>query len=193
MNDRPLKKEARVLGVDDGPYVRGSDETLIVLTVYRMDGHIDGVFTGRITTDGDDSAQRIAELISESKYGPQIRCIISDGACLAGFNVLDMDQLHDLTGLPIITSSDETPDTPSITGALKTNFGDWERRLKLILDHGPHELHLPDGICYVREKGISPDDADEIIRRCTIRGRTPEPIRISHMIAAAVHKERRGK
>jgi hypothetical protein len=103
-----------------------------------------------------------------------------------------MDQLHKLTGLPIITTSDEKPDTPSITKALKENFSDWERRLKLITAHEPHELVLPDGICYVRENGISPDDADEIIKRCTVRGRTPEPIRIAHMIAAVVHKEKRG-
>jgi endonuclease V-like protein UPF0215 family len=190
--ERPLKVEARVLGIDDGPYIRGSDETILVMTVYRMDGHLDGLITGRITTDGDDSARKISELISESKYGPQIRCIISDGACLAGFNVLDMDLLFDLTGIPVITTSDEAPNTPSITSALKQNFNDWEKRLSVIVDHPPHELNLPDGVCYVREKGISPDDADEIIRRCTVRGRTPEPIRISHMIATAVHKEDRG-
>lgn len=190
--ERPLKKEARVLGVDDGPYVRGSTETVIVMTVYRMDGHIDGLITGTIATDGDDSAQRIADLLSESRFGPQIRCIISDGACLGGFNVLDLDLLFRLTKVPIITASDEPPDTPSITRALKDNFSDWDGRLKKILDHEPHELILTDGICYVRENGISPDDADEIVRRCTVRGRTPEPIRFSHMIAAAVHKEKRG-
>lgn len=189
--ERPLKKEARVLGVDDGPYIRGSTDTVLVMTVYRMDGHIDGLITGTITTDGDDAVQRIAELLSESRYEPQVRCIISDGACLGGFNVLDMDLLHKLTRLPVITTSDETPDTLSIIKALKGNFSDWERRLHLITAQKPHELALPDGICYVREKGISPNDADEIIRKCTIRGRTPEPIRISHMIAAAVHKEKR--
>ena len=190
--ERSLKKEARILGVDDGPYVRGSAETVLVMTVYRLDGHIDGLITGSITTDGEDSAERIAELISESRYRPQIRGIISDGACLGGFNVLDMDLLFQLTKLPVITASDEAPDTLSITKALKNNFGDWERRIQLITEHEPHELELPDGICYVREKGISPNDADEMIRRCTICGRTPEPIRISHMIAAAVHKESRG-
>ena len=86
----------------------------------------------------------------------------------------------------------EIKEAESRTLCPKENFSDWERRLKLITAHEPHELVLPDGICYVRENGISPDDADEIIKRCTVRGRAPEPIRISHMIAAVVHKEKRG-
>lgn len=190
MHDRSLKKEARVLGVDDGPHIRGSDETVLVMTVYRLDGHIDGLITGSISTDGDDSARMIAALLSNSKYGTQIRCIISDGACLGGFNVLDMDLLQQITGIPVITTSDEIPDTDLISTTLRDHFSDWERRLELITRHPPHELGLADGICYVREKGITPDNADDIIKRCTVRGRTPEPIRISHMIAAAIHREK---
>jgi endonuclease V-like protein UPF0215 family len=187
---RPLKKEARVLGVDDGPFIRGSDNTVIVMTVYRMDGHIDGFITGSVTTDGDDSASKISKLLENSRFKEQVRCIISDGACLAGFNVLDLDLLHELTGLPVITTSDEVPRTNVITRALKENFSDWERKISLITQHPPHELELSDGVCFVREKGISPDDADDIVRRSTVRGRTPEPIRISHMVAAAIHREK---
>jgi endonuclease V-like protein UPF0215 family len=189
LQERPLKKEARVLGIDDGPYVRGSGSTNLVMTVYRLDGHIEGFITGEITTDGDDSADRIADILNGSRFHDQVRCIISDGACLAGFNVLDMDRLHDSTGIPVITTSDETPRTDRIESALRSHFEDWRRRLELITRHGPHELKLPDGICFVREKGISPNGADDIVKRATIQGRTPEPVRISHMVATAIHKE----
>ena len=190
MNKGPLKKEARVLGIDDGPYVIGSRSTVIVMTVYRLDGHIDGFISGQVTTDGDDSASVIAGLLKNSKYYQQIRCIISDGACLAGFNVLDLDLLYELTGIPIITASDETPRSEEVEKALKQNFDDWSRRFDLITRHTPHEKYLPDGVCYIREKGISPNDADDIIERATVRGRTPEPIRLSHMVAAIIHKEK---
>ncbi len=189
MVDRPIKKEARIIGVDDGPFNRDSERTLLVLTVYRMDGYIEGIITGHITTDGDDSAERISELLKDSKYGTQVRCIISDGACLGGFNVLDMELLNHLTGLPIITASDKAPNTNEITEALKNNFKNWEEKLSHITRFEPRPLKLPDGMCYVRGKGISPQGADDIIRRCTVRGRTPEPIRISHMVAAAIHEE----
>jgi len=189
MEELFLKKEARVLGVDDGPYRRRSNETLIVMTLYRLDGYIDAVITGRVTTDGNDSARVISDILKDSRYAPQVRAIISDGACLAGFNVLDLDELHDRTSLPVITVSDEIPDTPSISSALEANFPDWRERLELITRHPPRELRLPDGPCFVREKGITPIAADDLVRRCTVRGRTPEPVRLSHMIASALDGE----
>ncbi|MBN1390840.1 MAG: DUF99 family protein [Candidatus Thermoplasmatota archaeon] len=181
-----LKRETRVLGIDDGPYHRGSLETLIVMTLYRLDGYLDAVMTSRVTTDGMDSASRIAEILLGSRYLQQVRCIMSDGACLAGFNVLDIDELHQRTSVPVITVSDETPNTGSIMAALKANFDDWEGRLKLITRHSPRRLELDDGTCFVREKGITPKAADDIVKRCTVRGRVPEPVRLSHMIASAM-------
>jgi endonuclease V-like protein UPF0215 family len=187
MMDKPLKTEARVAGIDDGPYKRGSDRTIIAMTVYRMNGYIDGMITSSVETDGSDSSEVISRELMNSRFADQIRCIISDGACLAGFNVLDMDDLHLRTGLPVITASDERPDTGSLESALKGNFPDWERRLDLIKSHPPHSMELPDGVCYIREKGITRDAADDTVRRCTIRGRTPEPVRISHIVAGQVH------
>ncbi|MGA1866237.1 MAG: DUF99 family protein [Thermoplasmatota archaeon] len=70
--------------------------------------------------------------------------------------------------------------------ALKNNFRDWERKLGLITDHPPRKLELEDGVCYVREKGITPEAADDAVRRSTVRGRVPEPVRLSHMIATAI-------
>jgi endonuclease V-like protein UPF0215 family len=187
MRDKPLKTEARVAGIDDGPYERDSDRTIIVITIYRLNGYIDGMITSAVETDGSDSSEVISRELMNSRFSDQIRCIISDGACLAGFNVLDIDDLHRRTGLPVITTSDERPDTPAILSALKENFPDWERRLRLVTSHPPHPLELPDGVCYVREKGITRDTADDVVRRCTVRGRTPEPVRISHIVAGEVH------
>ncbi|MGA1872303.1 MAG: DUF99 family protein [Thermoplasmatota archaeon] len=189
MEERLLKKEARVLGIDDGPYHRGSKRTLIVMTVYRLDGYIDGFIAGRIATDGDDSAYVVSDLLGQSRFAPQIRAIISDGACLGGFNVLDIDEVYRRTSLPVITVSDESPDTPSVRSALERNFDDWRERLELITRHPPREIQLPDGVCYLREKGITGESADELITRCTVRGRTPEPVRLSHMIASAMDSE----
>ncbi|MFW3145437.1 MAG: DUF99 family protein [Thermoplasmatota archaeon] len=180
----PLKKEARVAGIDDGRYEKGSEQTPVVMTVYRLDGRIEGLLKGSITTDGDDSSRVIAEMLNESRFMDQVRCIISDGACLGGFNVLDMDDLFGRTSLPVITASDERPDTPSIMEALKENFGDWRRRLGIIESHEPCPIELPDGICYIRVKGISKEFASDTVRRATLQGRTPEPVRISHIVAS---------
>ncbi len=180
-----FKKETRVLGIDDGPYVRGAEKTLIVMTVYRLDGYIDGFLSAWVDTDGSNASETIGESLNNSRFKDQIRCIISDGGCLAGFNVLDLSALHERTSLPVITASDETPDTDSVRQAL-SSFQDGEGRLKLLTAHRPYLISLPEGKCWIRFEGIDRPDAEELIRRATIRGRTPEPIRISHMIARSL-------
>lgn len=184
----PLKPEARIIGIDDGPYVRGSEYTPIVMTVMRANGYIEGFLTASVATDGTDSAEKICETIENSRFKDQVRAIMSDGACLAGFNVLDLEYLHNKLRMPVMTCSDKEPDTLSIYNALRENFQDWESRYELISRWKPEEVDLNDGICHVRYCGTTPDNAKWLVRKMTIRGRTPEPIRISHMISSEVFR-----
>lgn len=184
MTTWPLKDEARIMGIDDGRYVRGSKHTTIVMTVARMNGYIEGMLISKIETDGYDSSKNIADSIISSRFRDQVRCILSDGACLGGFNVLDIDDLNVRTGIPVITVSDSRPDPDSMKKALIENFEDGERRFQMISSHVPKKLELRDGTCYIREKGITEKDAFDTVRRSVVRGSVPEPIRISHMIAS---------
>lgn len=187
--ERPFKKEARILGIDDGPYVRGSRETPVIITVMRYSGYIDGFLSSSVTTDGKDSAEKIAMTIGESRFSEQARAILSDGACLAGFNVLDMGRLSEITGIPVITCSDSPPDPVAMKKALEQNFEDWEERFRLVQSLEPEMLELDDGPVFIRCCAISSMKAKRLVRKMTIRGRTPEPIRISHMIASEVYRE----
>jgi len=180
---RGLKGQSRIMGVDDGPYVRGSKVTPIVMTIWRLSGYIEGFLTAMVRTDGDDSSEVIADRLMASRFSDQVRCIISDGGCLAGFNVLDLDDLHRRTGIPIITCSDEAPDQSSFERAIRKATPDWEGRLSTISRHKPVPIDLDDGTIYVRTCGLDIDSATDILRRATVHGRVPEPVRISHMVA----------
>jgi endonuclease V-like protein UPF0215 family len=179
-----LKGQSRVLGIDDGPHHRGSFQSVVVMTVYRLDGYVDGFLSCLIETDGSDSSARIAETINNSSYLEQIRCIISDGACLGGFNILDMKDLSERTGIPVITVSDSEPDPASFRSALQKHFPDWEKRLALVERHVPYKFILQDGMVYVRIEGLTTREAEEVIARSMIHGRVPEPVRLSHMVAS---------
>ncbi len=188
MSGWPLKDQVRVAGVDDGRYIRGSDRTPIVITIMRLDGYVEGVLISDVGTDGSDSSECVYDMLKASGHLPQIRAILSDGACLAGFNVLDMLDLHERTGVPIITCSDKEPKTHSIAEALKGTFQDWEERLSMITRYEPKEVDLKDGPCFIRCEGITQEKAEWLVRKATVRGRTPEPIRISHMIAHSLDR-----
>ncbi|MGA1821603.1 MAG: DUF99 family protein [Thermoplasmatota archaeon] len=187
-----LKRETRIAGIDDGPYDRDSEETIIIATVCRMDGYIDAVIPGSICTDGTDSSERIGDLLGSSKYIEQIRFILSDGGCLGGFNVLDIGDLSKRLSIPVITVSDKRPDQTSFGDALRKHFSDFRDRLKIINRHEPIRIELPDGPCYIRFAGTDLRTAEEVVRRSTIHGRIPEPVRISHMIASACVRSGKG-
>ena len=131
INLTQFKHEARILGIDDGPFIRGAPFTPIVITVMRISGYIDGFITTEVETDGKDSAGTVKDAIDESRFGEQARAVLSDGACLAGFNVLDIGYLSNELGIPVVTCSDEAPDHASVERALRNNFTDWEERLHL--------------------------------------------------------------
>jgi endonuclease V-like protein UPF0215 family len=189
MSAWPLKSQARIAGVDDTPYIRGSELTPIIITVMRIDGYIEGFLQTSISTDGSDSSGIIADTVADSRFGTQVRTILSDGACLAGFNVLDLGDLWKRTGIPEITCSDEVPNTESVIRALRGNFPDWEERLSLILRWEAKKVDLPDGPCYIRVQGMDHEKAGWLIGKITVRGRTPEPLRISHLVARAVYSD----
>ncbi|OYT45352.1 hypothetical protein B6U90_03485 [Thermoplasmatales archaeon ex4484_6] len=186
MSGWPLKDQARVAGIDDGPYIRGSKTTPCVITVARLDGYIEGFIPLSISTDGEDSAERISTALKGSRFRSQIRAVLSDGACLGGFNVLDLEELHRSCQVPIITCSDERPDDVSILEALKNHFDDWKERYDLITRWKVNEVELDSGPCFVRCEGTAEDRAEWIVRKATLRGRMPEPIRISHLVAGAL-------
>jgi endonuclease V-like protein UPF0215 family len=157
-----------------------------MITIMRMDGYIEGFLSAWVSTDGLDSSRVISDTLAGSRFAGQVRAVLSDGACLAGFNVLDLADLNERMDIPIITCSDEEPDTESVVKALRANFYDWKERASLITRWEPKKIDLPDGPCFIRAEGITSEKAEWIVRKMTRRGRTPEPLRISHMAAGAI-------
>ena len=66
-----IKKEIRILGIDDSPFDKFRDKkVLIVGTVYRGGTYMDGVISTYAEVDGSDSAERIIEMIKRTRHKP---------------------------------------------------------------------------------------------------------------------------
>ncbi len=187
-------KDVRVLGVDDShfePHTRGTVK--VVGVVMRLSGYIDGFLLREITIDGTDATDAIISMV-ESKYSRDIRVIMIQGITLGGFNIVDLERLHRETGRAVITVSRRNPDIEKIREALEKHFPDHGTRMALITKFPVEPLENGGGIIYIQRVGITMDEAREIIAKTTIRGTMPEPIRIAHLVASALHfGESRGK
>lgn len=191
---RAMKGQVRVLGIDDSPFAFGERKSLVVGALVRVPNYLEAVMRTEVDVDGDDSTDRLAEMVLGSRYMEQVKLIILDGIALAGFNVVDVQALHERTGLPVATVTRDEPSVADMEAALRKHFDDWERRLSLVTRWSPRRLGTGHKPLYASVVGMPWGEFEELVRMTTVRGAVPEPVRMAHLIAAAmVRGESRGR
>jgi uncharacterized protein len=183
-----VKPQVRVLGIDDAPFSFGESRVPIVGVVVKLPGYVEGVMISDVAVDGDDADQAILDLIMHSRYREQIRLVLVDGTALGGFNVVDIDHLHNVTGIPFCTVTRDRPDIDAMRSALQKHFFDWHRRLEIVERHGLTEVGTAHGSIFVSVVGCPISETEEILRNCTVQGSMPEPLRLAHLVATAMVK-----
>lgn len=179
-----MKKEIRILGIDDSPFDKFNDkEVLVVGVFYRGGNYPDGIMSTKVTVDGDDATVKLIEMINISKFKSQLQCIMLDGIALGGFNVVNIERLSKETKIPVIVVMRNYPNFEKIKIALeKLNYHD---KVKLIEKAGkPYKVEK----IHIQIKGISLEDAKKVIKISAIHSDIPEPIRVAHLIGAGLVK-----
>ena len=184
-----MKEEPLVLGVDDGPFPpfakieRGKHHALIVGTLMLTPKPL-WISVKSIIVDGMDVTEKTIRIVKEAPIKPT--AVIASGVTFAGFNVLDVEALHRSTSTPVIVVVDRKPDLKSIKNALMKHFDDWELRFRLISRFYPSnsiKVRLGEKPVYYASIGMEHKGAEKLIKKTCMRGRMPEPIRLSGLIA----------
>jgi len=193
---RSIKPEIRVLGVDDGVFIPRSKGLVDVVGIVFRGGYwLDGVMRTEIEVDGLDATEKIASMITESPHYKQLRIIMLSGITFAGFNVVDIKELYNKTGLPVIVLTRNLPKMEEIRQALE-NLPEKEKRWKAILNAGEiFEVQTREGEepIYMQIAGIEREDAEKIVKITSTRSNIPEPLRVAHIIASGLTKFREMK
>lgn len=177
-----LKKEIRVIGIDDAPFDKfKKGQVLVVGTVFRGGLYLDGILSTKVSVDGSNATKKLAEMINKCKFKPQLQCILLDGIAVGGFNVIDIKELSKKTKLPVIVIIRKKPDINNIKKILtKLNK---KSKIKLIEKAGSV---VPVNKIYIQLTGLSIEKAREILKITCTRSLIPEPIRIAHLIASGI-------
>ena len=183
-----MKAQVRVLGLDDAPFRFGDARVPVVGVVVRAPSYVEGVLTASVAVDGMDANDVLAERILASRYRAGLALVLLDGIAFGGFNVVDLDRLHASIGVPVATATRERPDLRAMVAALRRRFPDWKARAELLRRHPLWAMETGHRPLYAAAVGIGRSDLAEIFRRCTVRGALPEPIRLAHLVAAAIVK-----
>ena len=179
-----MKKEMRIIGIDDSPFNKFKDRKCFVVGVfYRGGNYMDGVLSTKVIVDGTDATDKIADMINRSKFKPQLQAILLDGIAVAGFNVIDIQKLSIETRLPVIVIMRDYPNFQKIRAALtKLKM---KEKIKLIEKAGRvHKI----GKIHAQFYGMKKSDVKEILKITCTHSFIPEPIRVAHLIAAGIIK-----
>jgi endonuclease V-like protein UPF0215 family len=176
-----VRRLSNLLGVDDAPFAREHRGDVAIIGTICTAGRLDGVLRGKVRRDGADAARRIAAMLLGSPFAEAVQAVVLQGIALAGFNVVDLDALHEAIARPILVVARRPPNLAKIRAALERLPGG-PRKWNLIQRAGAMELIA--GV-WCQRKGLSPAEAALLLERGRVHGALPEPLRLAHLIAGA--------
>jgi endonuclease V-like protein UPF0215 family len=190
MEIRQVKREIRILGVDDARFKRGRDEwTRLVGVVYRGGEWMEGCIQVPIRVDGEDVTSQLTQMVKNSTHYGQLRIIMTRDTIFGGVNVLDLPQLFATTQLPVIAVSDSRPDMARVKKAFqKIDSTGWKDKLATLSEAGPiRKVESRPGRApvYLQWEGLPFEQAAEVVQMTAVHSRIPEPIRVAHLFASS--------
>ncbi len=190
MELRQIKEEVRILGVDDARFTRNRDKwTRLIGVIHRGGKWIEGCLQIPIRVDGDDVTEQLTEMVKTSSHYGQLRVIMTSDTIFGGVNVLNIHQLFQNTGLPVIAISETKPDMARVEKALqRLDYDSWKPKLAILEESGPiHSVRTRSGRAsiYLQWAGLPFEQVVELVQKTATRSRIPEPVRVAHMIASS--------
>ena len=184
-----LKKEVRIIAWDDCAFSYSQKNVRIVGVIFRGGDFIDGMLSSVIRKDGTDVTEKIGSAILASRHYDQLSYVMTNGISFAGLNILDINELHRRTKLPVIAVVRKKPDRRRFIAALK-KFPDFRKRASVVRRTG-HVAAF--GEIFFQKAGISLADCRELLKLTCTRSKIPEPLRVAHLVASGLSGESRGR
>ena len=185
----PAGRTLRAIGFDDAPFRRGARALVGVAGVVCAGTRFEGLIWGRIRQDGWNATEVLLRLLSGSKFLPQLHLVLLDGIALGGFNVVDLPRLAAGLRRPCLAVMRRPPDLGAVEAALR-RLPRARTRLELLRRAGT--IHRLGGFVF-QVQGAAPEAAAAALARLTDRGAVPEPLRLAHLIGAAVRTGESGR
>jgi endonuclease V-like protein UPF0215 family len=174
---------SHVVGIDDGSFDKYRQASVPIVGAVFSDLRLEGVLCGRVRTDGANSTREIVRMVAESKFAPQLQLVLLQGIALAGFNVIDLCELHERLAIPVMVVARRQPRLDRIRDALLTRVPGGARKWALIERLGAME---PVAGVFVQRVGLDLREAERVVKKLSVNANIPEPLRTAHLIAGGV-------
>lgn len=183
------RRTIRAIGFDDAPFVRRAKQPVSVAGVVCAGTRFEGMLWGEVEPDGWNATDVLCQMLTNSKFLPQLHVVLLDGLSLAGFNVIDLPFLAAKVERPCIAVMRRYPDLTAVEFAVR-RLPEPDRRMALFQKAGIIYDYRP---FFFQTCGTSPETAAKVLGRLTDCGHVPEALRVAHLITSAVVKGESGK
>lgn len=170
-----------MVGIDDGPF-EGRRLVLVVGTLFARE-RLDGVLSTSVRRDGNNSTDKLIEMLGGARAYPQLSAIFLQGIALGGFNVIDIQRLSRELERKVLVVARKKPNLTSIRRALLENVPGGRKKWLLIERAGPME---PCARVWVQRAGLGLDEARALVTLHQRHGTLPEPLRVAHLVAGGI-------
>lgn len=185
----PAGRILRAIGFDDAPFARRRGGLVRLAGVVCAGTRFEGLVLGAVRQDGWNATDELCRLLVGGKFLPQLHLVLIDGIAFGGFNVVDLEDLAARLRRPCVAVMRRMPDLEAVERALR-RLPQPERRLAVLRRAGPIHARPPFAF---QVRGASPDEAAGALRRLTDRGNVPEPLRLAHLVGAALARGESGR
>lgn len=180
----------RAIGFDDAPFRRDRPGAPVgIAGVVCAGTRFEGLVWGAVRQDGWNATEAVAGLLLGGKFLPQLHLVLLDGLAFGGLNLVDLPALAAALGRPAVAVMRRPPDLAAMERAVR-RLPRADRRLALLRRAGP--IHRA-ASAWFQVAGADPAEVAAALPRLTDRGAVPEPLRLAHLVGAAIRTGESGR
>jgi len=182
------KKGLRALAIAEsfGP---SSKKSILCGIVMRQDFIIDGIVFGNATIKGDDATETILQMFNDLDR-PDVNYLLISGLILSRYNIVDIKKIHETLKIPVIGLTYQ--DSSGLENSIKRhfpnsfdlkikNYSKLETRKKITINNSSE--------AYVRFEGCAFHEVQYLLKKLTLSGVIPEPIKVAKIFAKSLVKK----
>jgi endonuclease V-like protein UPF0215 family len=186
-----MKEFPITIGFDDAKFIFNSDlKTTDLIGIICQGTRMVGMVKKEILIDGEDATEVLIELTKQNEK--HVQYILTDTITFGGFNIIDLQEVYNTTNKPIIAVTERSVDLDAVRKALVKKFpNNYQQKLQTIVNAGDlYETSIETAgghsKVYFHSKGIQISEVDSLLQKVCIDSKTPEPVRLAHIIGKAL-------
>lgn len=182
-----MKNYPITIGFDDATFeLKANVKTTRLIGVTCQGTRLVNVGSRKIQIDGNDATNKLIELVKIAEK--HVQFILTDTITFGGFNIVDIQKIHEETRKPLIAVTEREVDLESVINALKKKYpSSYQEKLLCIVHAGNlYETDIPTagGVSkvYFHAIGIEIEEAELLLKKLCVDSKIPEPVRMAHLI-----------